>query len=186
MKYDFSIIVLTYNPQSDKLFATLESIVQQVNVKFEIIISDDGSKEFPKCKVEKWFEIKKFVHFKILTHDLNCGTVKNYLSALEVADGKYIKSISPGDMLFNNNVLMKLLCFFQQHSSEVCFGKAAYYSYASNGELNLYNRTHPYDTSVFRGKVSKRLIVHYLYFYDYILGAALCGRKEVLYNYTAK
>ena len=44
IKYSVAVTVGTYNPIWKKLEATLRSILQQKNVNFQIIISDDGSK----------------------------------------------------------------------------------------------------------------------------------------------
>ena len=43
MRETVSVIVLTYNPDREKLFATLNSIIIQENIDIEIIVSDDGS-----------------------------------------------------------------------------------------------------------------------------------------------
>ena len=50
-KYDVSIIVATYNPDLNKLMSTLLSIIIQKGIKFEIIVTDDGSqKDYFKVK----------------------------------------------------------------------------------------------------------------------------------------
>ena len=38
-----SVVVLTYNPDSEKLLATLRSVICQQDVDYEVILSDDGS-----------------------------------------------------------------------------------------------------------------------------------------------
>ena len=40
---DVSVIVVMYNPVLDKLYKTLDSIICQKGVSFEIILCDDGS-----------------------------------------------------------------------------------------------------------------------------------------------
>ena len=56
---DFSVIVLNYHPDKDKLFATLRSILCQKDVSFEIILADDGSPDPLKPEIEAFMaEVK--------------------------------------------------------------------------------------------------------------------------------
>ena len=41
-EFDFGVVVCCYNPDFEKLKKTIISIVNQKDVSFEIIISDDG------------------------------------------------------------------------------------------------------------------------------------------------
>ena len=43
---DISICVLTYQPNYEKLFMTLTSIICQQGCSYEIIIADDGTPDF--------------------------------------------------------------------------------------------------------------------------------------------
>ena len=41
--YDVSILVLSYRPALQKLLTSLKAAIQQVGVRFEVIVSDDGN-----------------------------------------------------------------------------------------------------------------------------------------------
>ena len=65
-KYDFSVIVVTYNAIWDKLKLTLDSIIRQSFENFEIVMADDGSKEDVFDKVEAFFAENNFTRYRIL------------------------------------------------------------------------------------------------------------------------
>lgn len=186
MKYDISVIVLCYNPILEKLINTLQSIVIQKHVSFEIVIADDGSSDVTYInKICEWFENKSFKDYKIIKNSQNQGTVKNLLSGVEQAEAQYIKGISPGDFLYDEKVLHKIVSFVKKEKYDVCFGLAGYYSY-SNGEVTLHARQNPNDLSVYRKDCKKKLIRNYIYFQDYILGANLVYKTEVIKKYLLK
>ena len=61
--YDVSIIVIMYNPAWDKLLRTLNSILDQRNVRYEIIICDDGSREQFNQELISFFSSRNFSRF---------------------------------------------------------------------------------------------------------------------------
>mgnify|MGYP000552217109 FL=1 len=131
-KYNVSVIVLTYNPDIAKLRSTLFSIIIQKNIDFEIIIADDGSNDDYYDNVLKFFEQNKFINFSIIKNNTNMGIVNNYYNALKRSNGEYIYGISPGDMLYDTNVLLNLYDFAKNKNAEICFGDAAFYSNVRN------------------------------------------------------
>lgn len=95
MKNDFSVVIATFNPDYNKLFYTINSIIRQHNCEYEIIISDDGSLDFDIDIINKYFEKVGFKKYLILANKKNEGTVKNFIKGIEKATGKYIKLLSP-------------------------------------------------------------------------------------------
>ena len=96
-KYTLSIIVVAYNPVVEKMKETLVSAINQEGVDFEIIVADDGSDKEYKDEIIQLFQEYKFKNYKLIMNPKNQGTVRNLLSALDVAEGEYAKGISPGD-----------------------------------------------------------------------------------------
>lgn len=122
-----SVIVLTYHPDRDKLKRTLQAILRQTDVSFEIIISDDGSGDNSLSDIEDFFREAKFSDYQLVENPVNKGTVRNCLSGLQAAQGEYVFLSSPGDMLFDPYVLRDFYRFAQEHSAKMCFGNAVFY-----------------------------------------------------------
>lgn len=122
-----SVVVCTYNATWFKLKSTLESIISQKNIEFEIIIADDCSRYSMIENIKLFFRDNLFKKYKILVQNENIGTVKNYYTALCVAKGDYTFGISPGDMFYDRYVLEKLFAFSQHKNIDVCFGDVVYY-----------------------------------------------------------
>ena len=182
--YDFSIVVCTHNSDIEKLLITLKSIVSQENVTYEIIIADDGSKFLDKCTIEDWFQENSFNDYFIVANSVNQGTVKNCISGVRLAKGKYIKTISPGDYLYNKDTLFKFKQFIDDNKYRVVFGKAAYYS-VSNNDITLYQKMNPVDLQPYIDCDKNAIFKNYLYYRDYILGACLILEKEVFIKYLS-
>lgn len=125
-----SVLVVTYNPDLQKLLLTLQAAVAQKNVEFEIILSDDGSPEgnhFPE--VEAYFKKVGFTRYTLVANPVNKGTVHNCISAIAAARGEYIFSTSPGDVLFDETVLADFYRFVKTKHVKLCFGNAVHYAF---------------------------------------------------------
>ena len=168
-----SVVVLTYNPSWQKLKPTLVSILRQKNVDFEILLADDGSANNLQEQASALFLDYSFESFTLLSNPVNRGTVQNLLSALEKAQGTYVYVISPGDFLYEDATLAKLVAFAESDHTEICFGEAVLYAMDAEGNIVLPHgrplapsRPDLYrDLNIFRQKAA-------FFFLDYILGAA--------------
>lgn len=183
---EFSIIVLTYNPNYKKLFQTLNSIVYQKKCNFEIIIADDGTNDFDSNLIIEWFRNKSFNNYKIIHNEENFGTVKNAYKALLNANGKYVKLISPGDFLYDNNSLYEVVSYMKRKCCDIIFGKAIYYNIQSDGKIELINKSNPLNIKPYLEENMKKIKKSYLIYKDYILGAAFICDKNLLLKYIEK
>ena len=177
-KFEFSVIIACYNPDFEKLKKTINSTVNQQNVRFEIIITDDGSREKYETKVKDYFREIGFKNYKLNFLQENCGTVCNILSGVKLADADYIKTMSPGDYFYNENSLAEYLRSFKSKGADLIFSRAQYYT----PQYELLSLSAPKNTIVFRNRYLKRNIVSY---HDYVLGAAIAARSE-LYEYLTQ
>ena len=122
-----SVIVLSYK-NIDGIYETVQSILKQDYENIEIIIADDATPDFAdhKGKIEGYVaenqrdNIKNFV-FNI--QPVNVGTVKNINSAIERAQGKYVKLISSEDCLNAPDVLTKYVKFMEENNYLIAFSK---------------------------------------------------------------
>lgn len=179
MRFDFSVIVLTYNSDLEKLKNTLYSIVIQENVSFEVIVADDGSKQNYQLELEHFFEKWKFSNYKIIMNKVNQGTVQNLKSGLMVAEGRYIKDISAGDYLYDRNTLKNIKDFLEYERYDFIFGKAAFYSKNENG-YKIHKRHSPTELSVYRKNNKKKIMRNYFLYQDYVLGASFVFKLELI------
>lgn len=178
---DISVLVLCYHADLSKVYQTLYSILQQKNIEYEIVVSDDGSEYNHYDEIEEWFKKRKFYNYKFVDNKENQGTVRNMLSALEQAEGKYIKAISPGDFLYAENVLSDMVSYMKKENYKVCFGKSAYYS--AEDEVHIYQKHNPKDMKVYRNYDFEKIKHNYFYFQDYVLGASFIMEKDTIGNY---
>lgn len=176
MKYDYSVVVLTYNPNKTELFQTLYSIIIQKNISFEIIIADDGSKDNLFEEIDSWFQQNNVTDYKLIDNEMNQGTVKNFIKAYELAEGELIKAISPGDYLYSENTLFE----FKKHitkEDKIIFGVPIYYT-KKDTNSEVQNISCPIDLSVYKKNNYKKIQRNYLLYRDYVLGAAFIWNKR--------
>ena len=122
-----SIILLVYR-NFDGIWETLDSIFEQSYECLELIISDDSSPEFYKYEVklrgyieEHKNENIKFVRIQHLP--INIGTTKNCNKAIAMAQGKYIKFISPYDSFHECRVIEKCVDYCEKNDSKILVGQ---------------------------------------------------------------
>ena len=137
-----TVCVLTYNPDWVKFRNTLRSIICQKSVDFDIVVSDDGSKDDCFDKAELFFNENGFSSYKLVKKTENQGTVKNAISALQHTRGKYVKLISPGDLLYDENVLAEFVDFAEHNPAAAYFGNAVYYSLENTNRIKIHPDIH--------------------------------------------
>lgn len=105
------------------------------------------------------------------------------------ASGKYVKLISPGDYIFNEYVLRRWVDIMNKDGMQICFGKAACYSYTRDG-VPMIIRINPkpinrqiYSSEGFSNKV---VIYNYLFLKDVPYGCCFMTEKELLISYLKK
>ncbi|MEN6471864.1 MAG: glycosyltransferase [Clostridiaceae bacterium] len=106
-----SCVILTYN-HFEHLFQTLDSVFMQEYPNIELILLDDGSKDFPAESIKNYIEKRKgpnICGYKVRQQHLNVGTVKNLNTALRLACGEYIMDIGCGDCFYEPNTFSKVV-----------------------------------------------------------------------------
>lgn len=180
-KYDVSIVVAQYNPDCGLLIKTIKSIIEQKNVRIQIIIADDGSKVDYFNIIENYLKKHGFYDYKFTKCDINSGTCINVRNAVEIADGEYVKLISPGDYLYEENTLHNWYKFCKKHNVIISYGTAIYYQ-EKNRKMQIIqkrctqpalNYLYKIENDDLKGKVVDNLVLC-----DCILGASyLCERR---------
>ena len=174
--FDFSVIVCCYNSDYEKLKKTLISIIKQKDIAFEIIISDDGSKDRSVENIKTWISEHKIPNVKYNFLTENVGTVGNILSAVKLTEGKYVKTISPGDYFFDEFSLKQYLQKFNKNDYKLVFSRAIYYT--QDREILKFHNPIATGTKS-RWFMKKNLCT----FFDCFLGATFSCEREYILPY---
>lgn len=178
-----TVAVLTYNPDEQKLLATLRSVLLQKGISPQIVIADDGSKSKSFDRVKAFFAEKGFTDYRIVENPVNKGTVYNAFSAVEAATGKYVKFLSPGDLLSGEGVLHRWITEMEQRNALLSFSDAVYYTPGAEGPQPVVAATSPSRVDTYLQGNTEKARYHYLICDDLFLGAATVCERKTLYTY---
>lgn len=178
-----TVLVITYNSDLYKTCLTLQSVIEQKFDEFEIVISDDGSKENHFPELRNFLEEKEFTNYKLVANEKNRGTVQNLLSGLQHTEGKYVKFISAGDALYEENTLQKSFDFMEKNQCACCFGLLQGYRTDELGILQKIKYFHPFDLTAYRRKDTKRIVKNLVLYSDNVCGASIFYEKEFALEY---
>ncbi|WP_293960504.1 glycosyltransferase [uncultured Fusobacterium sp.] len=116
----FSIVVVTYNFEKI-ILECLDGIEKQTYKNFEVIISDDASKDKTVEICEKWKEkVKDQIVVTIIKNKKNEGVTKNINKGIKLATKEWVKIVAGDDILredaleninffINNNLEAKII-----------------------------------------------------------------------------
>ena len=184
---EISVIILTFNPKWDKTYMTLQSILKQINVDLEIVVTDDGSSNFIEFekKLRGYFEQNNFTNYKIIHQENNVGTVCNMLIAAQKATRKYIKAISPGDTLFSCNSLCDWLDYITENDLDLSAGLAVWYE-NKFGEIKILDdqpKMPKNDRTLLPRFDYYECIFNMLRYENQVHGASIVVDREILIKY---
>ncbi len=184
--YDVSVVIAQYNPSYDLVIKTISSIINQKKVNIEIIIADDGSSKDFFIETEEYFKSHMFQSYKFTKCETNQGTCLNVKKAVEAANGEYVKLISPGDYLYDEDTLHEWYCYCKDNSILVSYGTAVYHQLIDN-EIKIIERktTRPALNYLYKldNKNIDGMIIDNIVLCDCILGAAYLCKKDILEKY---
>ena len=183
---DISVIVATYNPDPFELIRTLNSIVYQQGVNIEIVIADDGSKNDITNLLERYFLNVGFTQYQVVNSKKNLGTVNNIMSGIRACSGQYVKTISPGDCLFDQSVLCNWLEHIRSSGNTYSFGDAVCYRMDQNEVRTVKRHASPQNIKLIqKGNVAK-IRKNHLLFGDAMNGAAILTEKDMFAHYLSQ
>ena len=105
----FSVIVLCYK-HFEYIYTSINSVLAQDYENIELIISDDGSLNFPAEEIKEYIQKEKganVVRYVVRQEAENCGTVKHLNHAIQCCEGDYIVALAGDDIFFDNTVLTR-------------------------------------------------------------------------------
>lgn len=175
-KDKISICMCTYN-RPNAIRKTIDSILNQTYINWELIIVDDGGTDNTKEVVESYNDDR----IRYYWHRHNFIESRN--DCIRLATGKYIKLIDSGDII-NNTCLEKLIEIYD--NNENIDGILIKNSDKLNLELIKYKyKNYDYPASLsFRRNILFKIKNNYLYFNEYFSGgedqALVCLLSEIL------
>lgn len=179
----FTVLVITYNSDWNKLRLTLESIVRQKMEDYEIVIADDASQENHFDKIQQFFAAHGFADYHLVGNETNQGTVKNLLSGLSRTSGKYVKFIGAGDALYEEQTLQKVYDFMEENQYECCFGLMQGFQRKHADSVVKVPFCHPFDMDAYRQNKQDKVIRNLVLYSDNTCGASLCYRTDFAIEY---
>lgn len=182
----FTVLLITYNAKLPQIYMTIDSIIQQRFDDFELVIADDGSKENHFTELAAYLDEKGFSKYILVGNEKNQGTVKNLLSGLAQTNGKYVKFISPGDTLYDENTLQQVYEFMEREQCEGCFGLIRGYQWNEAGERQEVGYYHPFDINAYRCGDCKRIIRNLVLYSDNVCGASICYKTDYALEYMQR
>lgn len=113
-----SVCCITYNHQ-EYIAQALESfLMQDTDFRYEIIIGEDHSTDETRAIIQKYAS-KYIDSIRVVRHSQNVGAIRNQLSVLGAARGKYIAMCDGDDFWTDPLKLQKQVDFLEAHPDYV-------------------------------------------------------------------
>jgi len=182
---EFSLIILTYNSDYEKIILTIKSILEQDFPEYEIIISDDGSRIDFFEELRGFFTKKAFNNYKMIKNKQNLGIVNNFLKALKQSKGKYIKGLAPADLLYNNDSLSKMYNYLAINNSKYAFGRMKSYYIDKESNLHIHKFVAPKNLKEYKKNSKNRIKIlrNLLLYSDWISGVTTFFERDYIIKY---
>lgn len=130
----FSVVVLCYK-HFEYVKQAISSVLSQDYASVELIVSDDGSANFPKSEIESFIQENQGTNITrvlVRQEEHNVGTVKHLNHVKEYCTGEYIAFLAGDDVFASNQVLSKYVEGFED-APENCYIQMA--------QTGMYNET---------------------------------------------
>lgn len=164
-KIKFSVIMPAYGVEKT-IRTSIETILEQTYLEWELIIVDDASKDLSSEIAEGYAATNSRI--KVLHHKQNKGVAEARNTGIEAASGDYILFFDAGDSVEKNLLETIYLKLYDRQCDVVVFGcKEEYYN--ASGKMSY--------------AVSHSLITEYSDDMDTIHRRVMDLNKETLYGY---
>lgn len=123
-KFLVTCIIVTYK-KFEYFYQALDSLLMQDYPNIELIITDDGSPNFPREEIINYLKInsqKNISNLIINQNPVNLGIVKNLNTALKLSNGKYIVLLAGDDLYYEQRTISKIVEFFQNNNYLIATG----------------------------------------------------------------
>lgn len=162
---------------------TIDSVLMQDYEKIQLIVSDDGSDNFPMAEFEEYIEKNKrdnLASYIVRHSEKNEGTVRHLNHVLEVAEGEYLMLMAADDALESFDVLSKYVQAFRKQGDDcgVLFAQTALYDVTLTKVMGYYVWTNV--ISAINNKDDRRPLLQELYYLPCLPTTSTCFRGRIL------
>ena len=167
------------------LNSNTNEFISYVNKKEEFL-KNEFSKEETKNIADCIFadlNICNVNDYKLVFNPVNKGTVYNTYSGLLAAEGKYIKFISPGDMLYKDDTLKCWFSFMESKSLGWSFSDVIYYKKNNDNIIPIEVNTHPQNVFIYESGDDNDIRWQYFVLSDTAVGASMLCLRELQLKY---
>lgn len=134
MEIKISIIMPVYNAEK-YLKMTIESVLNQSFLEFELIAIDDGSTDKSLDILKKYSKIDTRI---VVIEQENSGVSKTRNKGINVAKGKYLSFLDADDLL-DSNFLMELYEKSERYNTDIYITGYSIFYGAKPDEVAIYN-----------------------------------------------
>jgi glycosyltransferase involved in cell wall biosynthesis len=113
-----SVCCVTYNHENYIAQALDGFLMQETNFKFEILIGEDNSTDHTKAIIQDYCERYPGI-ITLVSQDTNIGAIKNQISILTRAKGKYVAMCDGDDFWTDASKLQKQVDFLEANDEYV-------------------------------------------------------------------
>lgn len=186
-EYDVTVLIASFNAKWEELCKTVLSAIYQEKINLEIVIADDASNNNYFSELKALFEANNFYHYQLISSNKNNGTCINEYNGVKNSSGEYIKSISPGDYLFDYNTLAEWYLFMKDKKSTVSFGDAVYYE-ESDGQIKVVSRSRsPQNVNIYKKRGNNKIkYMNYIMLDDVVLGVNFLVKRDIYIQYLER
>lgn len=114
-----SIVMGTYN-RAHLLDRAIEALLRQSFTDWELIVTDDGSRDETPAKVRSWLEREPRIVY--IRNEVNQGISRNYNVAFARARGEYVAMLDDDDAWCRDDKLARQVEFLDTHPDHVGCG----------------------------------------------------------------
>lgn len=165
------ILLATYNGET-YLKEQLNSILNQTHKDFNLIVSDDNSKDSTVKILEEY--AKKDSRITIFKQDKNLGVIANFEFLLSKVTSNYFM-FSDQDDIWNEDKIEKSLRRLEETNSDIVFTDLM----VVDDKLNILFESY-WSLKGFKEKILKHNSFEALYLNNYVTGCTMLMKKDVI------
>ena len=118
-------IIPSYN--SPEIKTAIKSLLEQDYPRIELVVTDDGSKDFDAGDIGDFIDKDKKENIEIvniIANPVNIGTVRNLNQAIQTSHGEYFINLAADDKFYSGDVISQIVRCFIETGADIVIGNA--------------------------------------------------------------